>query len=113
MRLPGATHLAVLGRAPAAVMLAAVETLMKRLKLAMNVEKTRCCRVPEESMTFLGYRIGCSRVLIHQVGHFRRGRASHDSPLSWLISVWQYCLWKWDCCDSLSANFRSSLISCR
>ena len=52
--------LAVLGRAPAAVMLAAVEVLMKRLKLAMNVEKTRCCRVPEESMTFLGYRIGCN-----------------------------------------------------
>ena len=55
-----ADDLAVLGRAPAAVMLAAVEALMKRLKLAMNVEKTRCCRVPEESMTFLGYRIGCN-----------------------------------------------------
>ena len=55
-----ADDFAVLGRAPAAVMLAAAETLMKRLKLAMNVEKTRCCRVPEESMTFLGYRIGCN-----------------------------------------------------
>ena len=48
-----------------AVMLAAVEALMKRLKLAMNVRRrlrlqTRCCRVPEESMTFLGYRIGCN-----------------------------------------------------
>ena len=53
-----ADDFAVLGRAPAAVMLAAVETLMKRLKLTMNAEKTRCCRVPEESMTFLGYRIG-------------------------------------------------------
>ena len=60
VKSPWATHLAVLGRAPAAVMLAAVEALMKRLKLAMNVEKTRCCRVPEESMTFLGYRIGCN-----------------------------------------------------
>ncbi len=49
---------AVLGRAPAAVMLAAVETLLERLKLPMNAEKTRCCRLPEESMTFLGYRIG-------------------------------------------------------
>ena len=39
-------------------MLAAVEGLMKRLKLPMNAEKTRCCRLPEESMTFLGYRIG-------------------------------------------------------
>ena len=39
-------------------MLAAVETLLERLKLPMNAEKTRCCRLPEESMTFLGYRIG-------------------------------------------------------
>ena len=53
-----ADDFAVLGRTPAAVMLAAVEALMKRLKLPMNAEKTRCCRLPEESMTFLGYRIG-------------------------------------------------------
>ena len=53
-----ADDFAVLGRAPAAKMLAAVEALMERLKLPMNAEKTRCCRVPEESMTFLGYRIG-------------------------------------------------------
>ena len=53
-----ADDFAVLGRAPAAEMLAAVEALMKRLKLPMNVEKTRCCRLPEVSMTFLGYRIG-------------------------------------------------------
>ena len=48
----------VLGKAPAAEMLAAVEVLMKCLKLAINVEKTRCCRVPEEAIEFLGYRIG-------------------------------------------------------
>ena len=53
-----ADDFAVLGRAPAAVMLAAVETLLERLKLPMNAEKTRCCRLPEASMTFLGYRIG-------------------------------------------------------
>ena len=53
-----ADDFAVLGRAPAAEMLAAVSGLMKRLKLPMNAEKTRCCRVPEEPMTFLGYRIG-------------------------------------------------------
>ena len=53
-----ADDFAVLGRAPAAVMLAAVETLLARLKLPMNAEKTRCCRLPEASMTFLGYRIG-------------------------------------------------------
>ena len=39
-------------------MLTAVEALMKRLKLPINAEKTRCCRVPDTSMTFLGYRIG-------------------------------------------------------
>ena len=43
---------------PAATMRAAVESLMERLKLTVNVEKTRCCRVPEESFEFLGYRIG-------------------------------------------------------
>ena len=53
-----ADDFAVLGRAPAAEMLAAVERLMKRLKLPMNAEKTRCCRLPKEPMTFLGYRIG-------------------------------------------------------
>ena len=53
-----ADDFAVLGRAPAAEMLAAVAGLMKRLKLPMNAEKTRCCRVPEEPLTFLGYRIG-------------------------------------------------------
>ena len=36
----------------------AVESLMQRLKLTVNVDKTRCCRVPEESFEFLGYRIG-------------------------------------------------------
>ena len=58
VRFPRATHLAVLGKAPAAEMRSAVEDLMKRLKLPINAEKTRCCRVPEEPMTFLGYRIG-------------------------------------------------------
>ena len=53
-----ADDFAALGRAPAAEMLTAVEGLMRRLKLPMNAEKTCCCRVPEESMTFLGYRIG-------------------------------------------------------
>ena len=48
----------VLGRAPAAEMVAAVSALMKGLKLTVNAEKTRCCRVPEEPIEFLGYRIG-------------------------------------------------------
>ena len=53
-----ADDLRVLGKAPAAEMLAAVEALVDRLKLTINVEKTRCCRVPEEPIEFLGYRIG-------------------------------------------------------
>ena len=48
----------MLGKAPAAEMLAAVEPLMKRLRSPINAEKTRCCRISETSMTFLGYRIG-------------------------------------------------------
>ena len=48
----------VLGQAPSATMRTAVESLMQRLKLTVNVDKTRCCRVPEESFEFLGYRIG-------------------------------------------------------
>ena len=45
----------VLGKAPAAEMLAVVNRLMERLKLPVNAQKTRC---PGESLEFLGYRIG-------------------------------------------------------
>ena len=48
----------VLGKAPAAEMLAVVNRLMERLKLPVNAQKTRCLRCPEESLEFLGYRIG-------------------------------------------------------
>ena len=48
----------VLGKAPAQQMLAGVEELMKRLKLPINVEKTRCLRCPDEPLEFLGYRFG-------------------------------------------------------
>ena len=53
-----ADDLVVLGKAPSAEMRRAFEFLMQRLKLTVNAEKTRCCRVPEESIEFLGYRIG-------------------------------------------------------
>ena len=39
----------VLGKAPAAEMLAVVNRLMERLKLPVNAQKTRCLRCPEES----------------------------------------------------------------
>ena len=76
-----ADDFAVLGRAPAAEMLAVVSGLMKRLKLPMNAEKTRCCRVPEEPMTFLGYRIG--RNYRRDTGHAYIGtRPSRESVQS-------------------------------
>ena len=53
-----ADDLCVLGKAPAADMLAAVERLMAGLKLPVNERKTRCLRCPEEAYEFLGYRIG-------------------------------------------------------
>ena len=48
----------VCGKAPAEAMRAAVESMMQVLRLPINATKTRCLRVPEEPMEFLGYRIG-------------------------------------------------------
>ena len=48
----------VCGRAPAEAMRAAVEQMMQKLRLPINATKTRCLRVPEEALEFLGYRIG-------------------------------------------------------
>ena len=48
----------ILGRAPAAEMQRIAKVLMDKLKLRLNVQKTRCLRCPEESFEFLGYRIG-------------------------------------------------------
>ncbi|MXX23091.1 MAG: group II intron reverse transcriptase/maturase [Rhodospirillales bacterium] len=53
-----ADDLCVLGKAPAADMLAAVMQLMAGLKLPVNERKTRCLRCPKEAFEFLGYRIG-------------------------------------------------------
>ena len=39
-------------------MLKAVQVLVQGLKLTVNADKTHCCRVPEEPVEFLGYRIG-------------------------------------------------------
>ncbi|WP_419906546.1 hypothetical protein [Hoeflea sp.] len=40
MKFPSATRLCVLGKAPAAEMLAAVRQIMERLKLTVNEDKT-------------------------------------------------------------------------
>ena len=53
-----ADDIVILGKESAAAMREAVEDMMKRLKLPLNAEKTRCVRVPEESFDFLGYRVG-------------------------------------------------------
>jgi group II intron reverse transcriptase/maturase len=44
------------GRAEPAMQ--AMRVMMTRLKLTVNEEKTRLCRVPADSVDFLGYRIG-------------------------------------------------------
>ncbi len=36
----------------------AIRQMMQRLKLTVNEQKTRLCRIPEESFDFLGYTIG-------------------------------------------------------
>ena len=53
-----ADDIVILGKESAAAMREAVEDMLKRLKLPLNAEKTRCVRVPEESFDFLGYRVG-------------------------------------------------------
>jgi hypothetical protein len=45
-----------------------MEAIMSRLKLTVNPQKTRVCRVPEESFDFLGYTLG----RCHSI---KRGRA--------------------------------------
>ena len=48
----------VLGKASPEAMLEAVGRIMEVLKLPINEKKTRCLRVPEEPLAFLGCRIG-------------------------------------------------------
>ncbi len=78
-----ADDLCVLGKAPAADMLAVVERLMAGLKLAVNERKTRCLRCPEESFEFLGYRIG--RI------HRPTGRGSYIGTRPGKASVQSIC----------------------
>jgi RNA-directed DNA polymerase len=58
VKLPGATRLVILcrrGNAEAA--LTCMRGLMEKLKLTVNEEKTRICRVPEGNFDFLGYSV--------------------------------------------------------
>ena len=64
----------ILGRAPAAEMQAAAHAIMMKLKLELNVQKTRCLRCPEEPFEFLGYRIGWN------YRHYGRGRYIGTRP---------------------------------
>ncbi len=53
-----ADDLSIFGRSSARQMLTAVERMMNQLQSPINRDKTRCLRCPQESMKFLGYRIG-------------------------------------------------------
>jgi RNA-directed DNA polymerase len=53
----------ILSRRKAAEAQAQMGKMMEKLKLEVNQQKTRVCRVPEESFDFLGYTLGrCHRV---------------------------------------------------
>ena len=52
-----------------------LRTLMGKLKLTVNEEKTRICKVPEEEFDFLGYSFGRMARHAWGTGH-RRGASS-------------------------------------
>jgi RNA-directed DNA polymerase len=59
VKLPGATRLVILcRRGNAEEALIRMRDLMGQLKLTVNEEKTRICKVPEDSFDFLGYQFG-------------------------------------------------------
>jgi len=52
-----ADDLTILCRGTAEEAMNVMREMMSRLKLAVNEEKTRLCRVPETSFDFLGYSV--------------------------------------------------------
>ena len=69
---PSATRLVILcqrGRAEEALL--KLRTIMGRLKLRVNEEKTRICKVPEGEFDFLGYTFG--RMYSARTGNARIG----------------------------------------
>jgi RNA-directed DNA polymerase len=59
VKLPGATRLVILcSRGNAAEALTRMRGLTGKLKLTVNEEKTRICKVPDDTFDFLGYTFG-------------------------------------------------------
>ncbi|HYW75621.1 MAG TPA: group II intron maturase-specific domain-containing protein [Gammaproteobacteria bacterium] len=57
-RFPGATRLVICCRGTGVQAMEAMRVLMGRLKLTVNEDKTRRCRIPQEHFDFLGYAFG-------------------------------------------------------
>jgi RNA-directed DNA polymerase len=58
VQLPRATRLVICCRGTADEAMRVMQSMMSKLRLTVNEAKTRLCRVPEESVNFLGYTIG-------------------------------------------------------
>ena len=72
VKLPHATHLVILCRRDKAEeALSRLREIMGKLKLTVNEEKTRICKVPEEEFDFLGYSFG--RMYSARTGQARLG----------------------------------------
>ena len=72
MKLPRATHLVILCRSGKAdEALQQLRKIMSKLKLTVNEEKTRICKVPEGEFDFLGYTFG--RMYSARTGQARLG----------------------------------------
>jgi len=55
-----------------------MRSLMAQIKLAVNEEKTRVCRVPDETFDFLGYTFG--RCYSPRTGHAYLGTRPSRKP---------------------------------
>ncbi len=58
VKFPRATRLVICCRGTADEAMRVMRSMMSTLRLTVNEAKTRLCRVPEESVNFLGYTIG-------------------------------------------------------
>ncbi len=72
----------------------AMRGMMRKLKLTVNEEKTRICRLPEESFDFLGYTFG--RCYSRQTGHRYIGQRPSKKKVAAIcrrISEWTSRNW--------------------